>query len=280
VPLVCDEGFCRTAPGVGEPCSLHCAEGRCPCETMMCDPATTICEAWPDEGSPCAFVGCGPLHACIGGRCLPQLEERAACNPDEIATCMVGLVCWDGDEDGASTCTPMAGREGDFCFHNYFDVEDGDSCRGPWVCASRGSGRETSWIGTCRVGAELGHACTEESPCRRDAVCVGGECRLRAAPGGACARDEVCPTAFACVEGRCQPRASAGEPCTTAIGCMEGRCDSGVCCLGGESAPCDTEPEGFCAHWCAEGCAPLTWECPAGCAGTCTLDGRCAPVCS
>jgi hypothetical protein len=122
--LACVSGTCRKLPAIGQPCpysrcadlGARCSAGACirvglagdACSTdedcspyAPCDQMTGRCAAIPTLGMPCTSR-CGGNSACVGGTCMPPLEDSTPCTTS--SDCQSGL-CAEGAL-GTYVCMP------------------------------------------------------------------------------------------------------------------------------------------------------------------------------
>ena len=193
-------GTCTLAPGTDEPCGngVSCSAG------LGCNLTTSICEALPEEGSPCAAGPDGPFLCAEGLGCfpdgcapLPGLGEECSIG---LPNCEVGLAC--AFEVDGSFCREPVG-DGGTCANDA-------SCQEGLFCNFEES--------RCRAYYAAGEVCSAGNECGPEGACLPDATFIfRCAPapdeGDACFLDECigdlrCKTPY--TEGACVPEVFCG----------------------------------------------------------------------
>jgi hypothetical protein len=194
-------GTCTPAPGATEPCGNGVA-----CEAGLgCNLTTTVCEALPEEGSPCAAGPDGPFLCAAGLGCfsddgcapLPGLGEECSIG---LPNCEEGLAC--AFEVDGSFCREPVG-EGEAC-------ENDPSCEAGLFCNFE--------EGLCRAHFAEGDACSAGNECGPEGACLPDatfvfRCAPAPGEGDTCFLDECtddlrCKTPFSA--GACVPEVFCG----------------------------------------------------------------------
>lgn len=230
--LDCENGTCRAAIPIGEPCS---ESGDCYASSSLriggelvegsrvCDLRTNTCIASPVLGEACGLIDSGKetqfFAFCDVGWCNDDFAEQptGTCQPDgglgdTCGDCEEGLACIKGDIfDALGTCQEP-GSEGTLCFGSS-DCSDGLRCSEEGVCAS-----------LLREGAD----CRFDDDCASDICGAEGSCIRAAYPGDACGAEAECVFAN-CREGVCVRRLRVGESCVEDADCATSECVDGTC---------------------------------------------------
>lgn len=174
-PDACCTGTCQPAaplPGVGQPCTLVCADGAYCGMDSLCHanlPEGAACNGARDV---CAYgLYCAGDTASTNGACRPLPHTGEAC---EEGCAMSGDVC-------ISTCAPV-GFAGASCT-TY-------SCAPGFACTNA----------LCAALPALGQPCLDE--CAGEAWCNAGTCVARLANGASCSRGDLCSSHY-CGGGTC-----------------------------------------------------------------------------
>ncbi len=194
-------GNCGPRPGLGDACGngVACAVG------LGCHLDSVLCEALPEEGSPCAAGPDGPFLCAEGLGCFA--DEGCAPLPAEGEECSIGLPnCQPGlgcaFEGVASICREPVGA--------------GSPCQNDPTCDT---GLFCNFAdGTCTAHFADGTECSAGNECGPDGACLPDETFIfRCAPapgeGDACFLDEctgdlTCRSPYA--EGACVPEVFCG----------------------------------------------------------------------
>lgn len=194
-------GVCGPRPGLGEPCGNGVA-----CEVGLgCELESVLCEALPEEGSPCAAGPDGPFLCAPGLGCFP--DEGCAPLPAEGEACSIGL----------PNCEPGLGcafeAEGSIC---RVPVGVGSPCQNDMTCEADLFCNFAD--GTCTPHFAVGTPCSAGNECGPDGACLpDANFIFRCAPapgeGDACFLDE-CTGGLTCrspyTEGACVPEVFCG----------------------------------------------------------------------
>jgi len=193
-------GTCTPAPGATEPCGngVTCEAG------LGCNLSSTLCEALPEESSPCAAGPQGPFLCAAGLGCfpdacapLPGLGEECSIG---LPNCEAGLAC--AFEVDGSICREPVG-EGEGCANDA-------SCQEGLFCNFE--------EGLCRNHYDEGDPCSAGNECGPEGACLPDatflfRCAPAPAKGGTCFLDECisdlrCKTPFNA--GACVPEVFCG----------------------------------------------------------------------
>jgi hypothetical protein len=135
---------CGAVPANGEACLTLPAAGARRCPWMSACNSAGICEAVPDEGSPCGtgLVPCSGAYCdsptgFAPGTCKAWLEPGSACNPEVAATCGENDRCVCDDASCSSAHCTRYVPAGVAC-GEYRLCEAGSTCTGGVCTAASG----------------------------------------------------------------------------------------------------------------------------------------------
>lgn len=246
----------------------------------ICPPVGVI-DVEFDAGPGACIEGlpCGDGSVCVGGACMPLVQDGAACTFG--FQCAPGLYCSSHDfvcrplGDPGEPCPDGVCADNGVCLDGTCAVPGavGASCTSSAAC-------ETALVcdasGHCAVPAE---PCTTDASCGRDATCTYVErtCEDPIAMGAPCALDFECGPTGWCDGGVCGPLPSAGQPCVSTRLCGPGAsCSSELVCVtdAGLGERCDPDFGPRCASHL--GCIMGRCDTPPSTGAPCSSDHRCA----
>jgi hypothetical protein len=259
---VCDDGWCRQYPGVGNPCS---SAGTC--VSGHCDGGT--CAAWPASGEPCTpDGGCSFGSYCDAGLCRVLPGAGESCAPDgscrydhqcvlgqcehlpvQGEPCFVGGTCAEGFACASDSVCYQPPQFWETCENNPLPCPEGAYC--------------SETYGICRQKPMAGGSC--EGVGEGDCPAGGPYCRNGRCDGcSAYYSQDVCADGQFCFFGWCSPAFQVGflNACYGDVNCAAnafcsqrtGRCEAlpgpGEACVEGQRLSVDPpydEPRASCA---------------------------------
>ena len=215
---------------------------------------------------------CFADEECVGGACV---RAGDGCSGTCVPWAPPGSACVPSGGAPDVTCDPTVHYCDGVCKHKGkrgAACSDDSQCLFDWVCVD----------GKCADPPRLaaGDVCgTQSPPCKDGLYCdETGTCAARKTSGEACTRVDACADGLVCVGGTCGPWLDAGQACMPAMpsGCPATEtCTNGACASGalphGPHQACKADGD------CASGlyCNGFSCEYQRGALGPCTADAGC-----